>query len=223
MTKSEQTSGNGTPSDQKGADQKGADQKGSNQKGSNQKGSDQGEGTPHIGAAALLQGEGVPGDGQASALLEAFVARRRAEGWTVAGLIQRRDPGDGLRHLVDLENGQSYPITQDLGTGSDSCVVDPHGVAAASVVLRRAMETAADILVINKFGRLESEGEGLVDETLQAMAAGLVVLTTVHENYRDAFRDRTGGLASLLPCTAEALDAWWRSLLAEGAAPIDRG
>jgi nucleoside-triphosphatase THEP1 len=178
-------------------------------------------GLPQIGAAALLQGEGAPGDGEAGALLEAFVARRRAEGWTVAGLIQRRDSGDGLRHLVDLDGGQSYAITQELGSGSESCVVDPHGVAAASVVLRRAVDASADILVINKFGRLESEGEGLVDETLAAMAAGLIVLTTVHENYREAFWERTGGLATLLPCTQDALEAWWLSLLVDGAACAD--
>ncbi len=178
---------------------------------------------PQIGAAALLQGKGAPGDGEAGALLEAFAARRRAEGWAVAGLVQRRDSGNGLCHLVDLEGGQTYPITQELGSGSESCVVDPHGVAAASVVLRRAVDVSADILVINKFGRLESEGEGLVDETLAAMAAGLIVLTTVHENYRESFLERTGGLASLLPCTSDALEAWWSSLRVDGAGQEDSG
>jgi nucleoside-triphosphatase THEP1 len=175
-------------------------------------------GSQDIGAVALLQGEGEPGDGQAAALIEAFALRRQGEGWAVAGLIQRRDPETGNRHLVDLETGTTFPITQILGPGSDSCVVDPHGVAAATAVLRRALENPPDIMVVNKFGRLESEGEGLVDETLAAMAEGVAVLTSVHANFRALFEDRTGGMATLLPCAETALEDWW-STWSKGRVP----
>ena len=56
-------------------------------------------------------------------------ARSRAEGFKVAGLIQRNgDVGDAcacVMELIDLGSGDAIRISQELGAGSSSCRVDP--------------------------------------------------------------------------------------------------
>lgn len=162
---------------------------------------------PPLRAAALVFGEGEG----AGDLLEAFARRLMAQGVRVGGLVQRTEKKCGMRFLVDLESGARFPISQDLGKGSESCTIDAEGMAEATAVLRRALDDPPELLIVNKFGRLECEGEGLAAEALEAMAGGLAVLTTVDRKYLDAFEAVTGGLVARLAVDAEALERWWRS------------
>ncbi len=131
----------------------------------------------------------------------------------VAGLVQHRLPGPGKKMvLTDLQTAEQVRISQDLGAGSDSCVLDPTGLATAAVMLRRARETGPDLLVISKFGRLEVEGNGFRTELFCAAGDGMAVLTTVADKHRDAFREATGGWAVELPASSDAIEAWWQQV-----------
>ena len=70
--------------------------------------------------------------------------------------------------LIDLENEQRYPITQDLGPGSAACALDPGLMADAAQVMRRIADEGADLAIFNRFGALEAEGGGLAAEMLEA-------------------------------------------------------
>jgi len=75
--------------------------------------------------------------------------------------------------------------------------------------------------VINRFGRLESEGGGIIDEIAAAATSGIPVLIGVAARYHDAWRRFAVGFDEELVCSREALDAWWRMQSAAGD-PVER-
>lgn len=149
------------------------------------------------------------GGDHASQVLEAFVGELAAQGVKVRGLIQRHHPD---MHLVDVESGHTYAITQDLGSESESCRLDPSGIAEASVVLRRALAERAVLVVVNRFGKLEAAGGGLSAEMLALMAEGVPMLTCLGADQLDAWAEFTGGAGLVLPADPSAVRHWWDSL-----------
>lgn len=161
--------------------------------------------------AAIVYGDGV----NANAILEEFACHLLASGRRVRGLIQRRAGAErrcsGDVFLIDLAGDDDFRISQNLGAESTCCSIDPAGIAAASVVLRRAQSQPVDLLVVNKFGKLEAEGGGFVAEILSAAAQGIPVVTTVHERRLECWREFTGDLSQqLFPSLASTLN-WWQA------------
>jgi hypothetical protein len=162
-------------------------------------------GTPSI--AAL-----VPADGEsADQVLHTFVAGLQRRGLCVRGLAQElchTDYGCSVS-LIDLENGQRYGISQNLGRLSSSCTVDPQGLAEASIVLRRIAEDGADLAVFNRFSGMEAGGEGFANEMLEIMSRDIPTLVIVREKWLPAWREFTGGLACELRPDVGALNDWF--------------
>lgn len=149
----------------------------------------------------------------ADALLADFAAALLRAGREVHGLIQQRPPeGKSCAALIDLRDGSRCPLFQNLGSGSASCSVDAGSLAAASVVLRRALEAHAELVIANRFGPLEAAGGGFAAEMLALMADGIPFLTIVADDYLPAWRHFTGDAAIELPAQRAALDAWFAAL-----------
>lgn len=165
---------------------------------------------PPLRPAAVVHGlGGLPAD----ALLEDFVAEVARRGFSVGGVVQRNvgsvDECDHTMLLVDVASGATYDITQRLGAGSDACRVNPAEVAAAGSAVRDGLARGVDLIVVNKFAGLEAAGEGLSDELLTAMAAGIPVLTAVSGRFLNEWHAFTGGMADLLSPDPAALWRWW--------------
>lgn len=170
---------------------------------------------------ALLPFAAVASDGVADVdgLLAAVVADQRAAGRRVHGLLMRHDgpPAGGTAcaermWLVDVALGTEYLVSQPMGRLSKACRADPQGFARATEVLRRALAEAPEIVVVNRFGRLEAEGGGLSAELLALMAEGVPLLTAVAPPYREAWLNFSGG-AALLPPEPAAVRAWLAQVL----------
>lgn len=166
---------------------------------------------PEIKLAAIHD----DGTGNVHALLRALVAEWRAQGHDVQGLLTRPGPPGAACSadmvLVDVANGDEYLISQNLGKEAQGCRADPTGFARASQVLRRAADTPAALAVSNRFGKLESLGEGFADELMALLSAGVPVLTVVSAQHREAWDAFTGG-APVLAAEAADVQAWWRAL-----------
>lgn len=161
-------------------------------------------------AAAILS---VPDSAASQRELIDFARGLLAQGFRVRGLVQesKREAGRKVAmELVAIDSGRRFSIKQNLGA-SDSCLVDTQGVAEASQVLRNALAERPDLVVVNKFSHLESEGQGLAQEMLALMAEGIPVLTTLSPGHLDAWERFTGGMARVLAADAQALNDWWRS------------
>ena len=161
------------------------------------------------------------GDPHVEALLADFAADLRGQGIDVAGLCQRKfDVGRRKPRieLFNLRTGQAYLISQNLGASSQSCVMDPGGMAEASAALRAEIERGPALLVVNKFGCLETQGGGLVEDLFEAIARDIPVLTSLAARHQAEWTEMTGGVGTMLTADKAALWAWWNGLAKDGAA-----
>lgn len=149
--------------------------------------------------------------GAADTALRDFVADLRRRGVRVRGLLQESRPDEGgcQHHLVDIESGQRYPISQQLGSQSNACTLDTAALAEATSVLRRIAVEGADLAVFNRYAKLECDGEGFAAEMLQVMSNGIPVLTVTSPAYLESWRHFTGGIARELPPDPAALNDWF--------------
>ncbi|MBN9421229.1 MAG: molybdenum ABC transporter ATP-binding protein [Candidatus Accumulibacter sp. 66-26] len=165
--------------------------------------------SPAFPIAAIVHAE----RGIVDALLADFAFELRQEGRRVRGLVQQvRGAGKAGTVLVDLADGVSYPLFQDLGPASAACAIDAGGIADASAALRRALfEGAAlvDLVVVNRFGALEANGGGFADEMLALMAEGVPLLTVVADDYLLDWRSFTGRAGVELAPALDALRNWF--------------
>jgi hypothetical protein len=153
--------------------------------------------------------------------LNQFLQRLAERGVRIAGLVQEREDCEGCEHkdlwVRNLTTGERFAIMQDLGANSEGCRVDPSAIAVAARQLGEAVRTRPDLIVANRFGRLESEGEGMIDEIGESVVEGVALIIAVPLRYLDAWNAFAGGLDRQLPPRLEAMEAWWESVAASAA------
>lgn len=164
----------------------------------------------------------MPGRGDTDLLLAAFANRLMASGLRVCGLVQSNDekPGD---HPCDmnvhvLPDGPVLRISQALGSGSHGCRLDPAVLARAAAAVETRLNTGADVLIINKFGKHEARGRGLRDAIAMAVAKDVPVLVGLNELNTEAFMAFTAGKAVRLVPERDALEHWARAAVSNGVA-----
>lgn len=162
---------------------------------------------PAIGA--VVYGPDQPPE----AVLEEFAAALAGRGFAIGGLTQRTRTGDDgckcAMEVTELDTGRRLSLSQALGAGSNACSLDPAALAEASGALRRAVAAGVDLLFVNKFSKAEKAGRGLSAEMLDAMAAGVPLLTAIPGVFVEDWVAFTGGRGQLLMPTPEALWRWW--------------
>jgi nucleoside-triphosphatase THEP1 len=162
---------------------------------------------PHSSLAAVVYDKGAFIDN----FMRTVADRLRAAGLRVGGVFQENQESDAAcatMRLVDLTSGERFVISQNLGTDSRGCRLDPRGVVDAGAQLNATLADDVDILVINKFGRGDAEGGGLRVTFAAAIDAGIPVLTAVRPPYVEAWTAFHGGLADNLPLDLDAVLAW---------------
>ncbi|MDO9526639.1 MAG: DUF2478 domain-containing protein [Gemmobacter sp.] len=160
------------------------------------------------------------GTGEGDRLLRTVALRLQAEGLRVVGAVQfNRDRDDGRRCDMDLHvltGVDVVRISQDLGLNSRGCRLDAAGlervVGLVGAALQAQGDKAADLLIVNKFGKQEAEGRGFRPLIGQAMIAGIPVLTAVKDGNRMAFDAFADGLAEAIAPDVDAILAWARTL-----------
>jgi molybdate transport system ATP-binding protein len=154
------------------------------------------------------------GQDDVDGLLAAFAVDLIREGYRVGGVIQHNAEGlSGPRdpmQLIDLSNGRAISICQSLGRGAVSCRLDAAGLAEASVAVSRAIAAEVDLVIVNKFSKVEAAGGGLRAEIADAVVAGLPLLTAVPDKCFHAWVAFTGGFGTTLACERRAAEEWWR-------------
>ena len=106
-----------------------------------------------------------PDAGYPVAAFEALVARCRRHGLSLAGVLQHVSDATPDRRcdviLEDLSTGLRSAIFENRGAGASSCRLDESALTGVAVRIASALESAPDVLVLNKFGKAECEGRGL--------------------------------------------------------------
>jgi hypothetical protein len=150
--------------------------------------------------------------GSADAVLRAAVPALRARGLAVGGLLQRAgDPTTDTKcamWLDDIVTGQGIRLDQPRGTGATACVLDPDALAQGACLLRQAVDTGMDVIIINRFGNAEADGRGLREEIAEAVFSGAVVLIAVRTSLLPDLEGFLGGSPTILPISEQAVIDW---------------
>ncbi len=133
------------------------------------------------------------------------------DGLALAGTIQMIDP-DQLPGKCDitlglLPDGEQRSISVDLGPGVSGCRLDPGALEDVVMIVHQRLP-AAHALIVNKFGKQEAAGRGLVSAIGEACERGLPVLVGVSPEWREAFLQFSGGEAQHILSDAPSAAKW---------------
>ena len=148
-------------------------------------------------------------------LLWDFADEMSARGWCVGGMVQDiLYEEDGSRLGVDavaLDTGERIAIARSTRQNkiNKECILDRGALIDASSILRRAIENDLDLVVVEKFGEMEQDGDGLMGDILACAAAGIPVLVAVPASAIEGWREFSGGIGTYLPSDICALRRWW--------------
>lgn len=150
----------------------------------------------------------LAGRGQTDACLTEAVRLMQAAGLRLAGTfaLELDDPTCDMQ-LQILPDGPVIRINQNLGRAARGCRLD--GGALEQAVMEVATRTeGAQLLVVNKFGKLESAGRGYVPLISDALEKGVPVLIGVNTLNLPELLAFAGDLAEALPGDPRAIADW---------------
>jgi hypothetical protein len=168
--------------------------------------------------AALVYEQGQDPD----KILGGFASDLNARGYRAVGLVQFG------HHCVDapklsamlVHTGKELDLLQNLGACATGCRLDVGRLLDAGVELANAIDQGADLLIINRFGRQEREGKGLLYLVERALSADIpVVIAVPSHRFTDWIRFAEG-MSVKLSCDRWSLDGWWRAVSAHCNGPV---
>ncbi len=145
--------------------------------------------------------------------LSKFVKNLKAEKVCVKGVLQeeKTDP-KGVRSsidAIDISTGRRITIKHPMKDNRE-CGLDISALVETTAIIRRAIDRRPDLMVIEKFGDQEQNGEGMSDEIWQTITAGIPLVLSVPEKALDIWLERSGGIGSVIPFSENALHKWWK-------------
>ena len=168
--------------------------------------------TPHL-IAAIRFSNGVPVD----KLIDDIVFELKNSDVEIAGYLQREQIDDAsccsTLLLESIAEPKTARISQALGSGSTGCRLDPRALATLSNDLRSQITSRTHLVILNRFGKGESDGQGFRIAIEKAVETGVPVLTAVRDEYVEAWREFCGDYGVELMPEVDAVLAWCKSVL----------
>ena len=162
--------------------------------------------------APLLTALVYPQNKYPAPAFEALVACCRSRGLSLAGVLQHLVDAAPERRcdvlLEDLATGHRTAIFEDRGAGAEGCRLDEAALTEAAVRIEDSLERSPDLLVLNKFGKAECEGGGLLDLIASAMERRIAVVIGVPQGNLAAWRSFAGELAVELSADIGEIEGW---------------
>ena len=153
----------------------------------------------------------IGGRGETDRFLAVVAGRLETAGVRLAGTVQTNiSRADRTRCDMDLRilpDGPVVRISEDRGAAARGCMLD-HGALEQTVAEVARRLDGAGVLIVNKFGKAESEGRGLVPVISEALARGMTVLVGVNGLNLPLYLDFAGGLSEALPAEEAAATGW---------------
>lgn len=172
--------------------------------------------------AALKHDDGTKVD-QA---LTRITDRLKRQGYRLAGAVRAHltslDENRCDMFLEDLATSTVYRMSQDLGTGSDACRLDDGALDTIAERVEASLQGGADILILNKFGKQESEGRGLRSPIVSAVDQGIPVLVGLSSGRVESWNEFCGAAGEIFDPDDPALDRWLEATLPDWADDMQR-
>jgi nucleoside-triphosphatase THEP1 len=133
-------------------------------------------------------------------------------GLRLCGTVQVNTRPEGSVHcdmdLMVLPDGPTFRISQYRGNGARGCRLDAGSLETAVEHVSRSVDTGADLMIINKFGKHEAEGRGFRSVIAAALDRDMPVLVGLNALNREAFERFSGGFARELPTDVGKILHW---------------
>ena len=130
---------------------------------------------------------------------ERIVEDCRRRGLKVAGVLQHPVCSEAAGHcdvaLEELTTGLRTDLFEDRGPGASGCRLDEAALAEVNGQVARSLDADPDLLILNKFGKVEAEGRGLLDLVAMAVDRGIPVVIGVPIRNLAPWRDFAGGMS----------------------------
>lgn len=163
----------------------------------------------------------LQGRGRTDALIAEVAALLAADGVRLAGTVQsnieRPDRRKCDMDLVVLPDGPIVRISEDRGGLARGCILDSGALEQTVVAVQQRLHVA-QVLIVNKFGKREAEGKGLVPVIGDALALGLPVLIGVNGLNLAAFLSFAGQEVVPLPADPTLVADWCKAAVASETA-----
>ena len=160
------------------------------------------------------------------AIFTELVNRCRALGLSLAGVLQHQAFGGADRRcdvlLEDLTSGYRTALFEDRGAGARGCRLDESALAEATARVEGSLAHAPDLLVLNKFGKVECDGGGLRNLIASAIDRGIPVVIGVPHRNLDVWRNFVGEFALELSDHPGEVEQWLEGLAAVSVS-VDHG
>jgi hypothetical protein len=143
---------------------------------------------------------------------ERLVESCRGRGLRVAGVLQHPVCSDAAGHcdvvLEELTTGLRTDLFEDRGSGARGCRLDVAALAKVNAQVARSLDSDPEILILNKFGKVEAEGRGLLDLVAIAVDRGIPVVIGVPIRNLEAWRNFAGGMSVELSSDPSEVADW---------------
>lgn len=130
---------------------------------------------------------------------ERIVENCRGRGLRLAGVLQHPVCSDtaGLCDvaLEELTTGLRTDLFEDRGPGASGCRLDVAALAEVNAQVARSLDNDPELLILNKFGKVEAEGRGLLDLVATAVDRSIPVVIGVPIRNLEAWRNFAGGMS----------------------------
>ncbi|MEW6768359.1 MAG: DUF2478 domain-containing protein [Pseudomonadota bacterium] len=141
---------------------------------------------------------------------EVLVQECRARGMSLAGVLQfpAFKGGDHRCDVIleDLASGHRTPLFENRGTGARGCRLDYAALAEVVARIEGSLEAGPDLLILNKFGKVECDGGGFRDVIASASNLGIPIVIGVPSRNIDWWRRFSGGLS--MEISADEANVW---------------
>jgi Protein of unknown function (DUF2478) len=162
--------------------------------------------------APLLAAVTYPNEAYPQAAFRRIVEHCRSRALALAGVLQHPACEDPAHRcdvvLEDLASGARTELFERRGSGATGCRLDVAVLTDVTARIERTLQHDPDLLVLNKFGKVEAEGGGLVDPIAVAVDRGIPVIIGVPARNLAAWRAFAGDLAVELAGDFGAIADW---------------
>ncbi|WP_029057681.1 DUF2478 domain-containing protein [Stappia stellulata] len=150
--------------------------------------------------------------GDMDRLLAGVAEALAARGLRCCGIVQINSPDCDDRtcdmDVQVLPDGPRIRISQSLGPEARGCRLDVGALETAVGECGRRLDSQADVLIVNKFGKREAEGGGFRDLIAEALSLDIPVIVGVNGLNEAAFLAFSAGAAVSLPPRADKVLDW---------------
>ncbi len=154
---------------------------------------------------------------QADDMLVTITQQLEEAGHKLAGAVQINSQSKQRSRcdmsLKDLATKKVIEVSEYRGAHARGCRLDQQALEDAVGLAFAAVEADPDLLIVNKFGKRESEGHGFRQTIEAAIAKDIPVVTCVGPESLAAWKKYTSSTGSLLPLNLDVTLAWCKNAI----------